>query len=48
MLRSIEREVRGKFIEEITPDYTQNWEIKTPDKKVYNIKISIGVKKGDN
>lgn len=45
MLKSIEKEVRGKFVEEITSDYTQDWEIKTPDKKTYNVKISIEVKK---
>ena len=41
-LKSIEKEVRGTFFDEIKPDYEQEWEIKTPSKEVYKLKIGIG------
>jgi len=40
-LKSIEKEVRGTFFDEIKPDYEQEWEIKTPSKEVYRIKIGV-------
>lgn len=41
ILKSIEKEVRGTFFDEIKPDYEQEWEIKTPSKEIYKVKIGI-------
>ncbi|WP_017980936.1 isoleucine--tRNA ligase [Methanocaldococcus villosus] len=41
----IEREVRGKFEDIEDYDYMKEWEIKTPNKKVHNVKIYIKVEK---
>ncbi|MBW9220326.1 isoleucine--tRNA ligase [Methanothermococcus sp. SCGC AD-155-N22] len=40
-LEYIEREVRGKFLDDVDPDYKKVWEIKTPDNKKYKVEISI-------
>jgi isoleucyl-tRNA synthetase len=41
MLREIEKEVRGEFVEEIKANYEQEWEIKTPNGEKYKVKIGI-------
>ncbi|WP_456472691.1 isoleucine--tRNA ligase [Methanocaldococcus sp.] len=37
----IEREVRGRFVDEINPDYSKDWEIRTPRGEVFKVRISI-------
>ncbi|HID47153.1 MAG TPA: isoleucine--tRNA ligase, partial [Methanococcaceae archaeon] len=46
-LEYIEREVRGKFCENITPEHRKLWEIKTPDNKRYKVEIAIERCKGN-